>query len=159
HPRFPWFAVWWYAVAQFLIWFEFFSVAPDTSEFGPRLVAQAVLGVVSALLVAGGVILWSRSLVWMVLASFNAVALLIGQFSIWYLGRGGSDDWNIPLTRLDALLVALGTFTTAGTSGITPRSEYARGLVTTQLAVGVFAAIVVFGLLVARLAARSGSSD
>jgi hypothetical protein len=136
------------------VWTEFFHVTPGASGFNVGFIAQAVFGVITALVVTGAVIFWSRSLVWVVVASLNAIALLIGQFSIWYLAHGGPADWNVPLTRLDSLMVALGTFTTAGSGGITPQSEFARGLVTTQMGVDVLAAVVLFGLLVARLAAR-----
>jgi hypothetical protein len=46
----------------------------------------------------------------------------------------------------------MGTLTTAGAPGISPRSELARHIITVQLVVDILAAIVLFGLLVGRLA-------
>lgn len=118
----------------------------------PQIIAQAVAGVITALLVAAWLIATSRSIGWVFAGTINAILLLIGQFSVWYSSYGTRANWSPPLTRLDSLQVSLGTLTTAGLAGITPRSELARRLITVQLTVDILAAIVLFGLFVARVA-------
>jgi hypothetical protein len=85
-------------------------------------------------------------------ATALGISNLIVSFATWYLSAGTRVNWNIRLSHTDALLVALGTFTTAGTNGITAETEYARRLITIQMAIGVVATIVLFGLLVSKMA-------
>jgi voltage-gated potassium channel len=84
--------------------------------------------------------------------SVYSVAFLIGLFASLYLGSGSPNDWSQRLSQLDAVTFAMGTFTTAGTFGVTPVSQTARGLVTLQMGMDVIATVVIFGLLAARLA-------
>ncbi|MDP9294013.1 MAG: hypothetical protein M3O90_06255 [Actinomycetota bacterium] len=56
-----------------------------------------------------------------------------------YLTHGSEEEWGIHLSRVDALLVAIGTLTTAGTNGVTPRSEVVRELITLQMTVDIAA--------------------
>jgi len=84
--------------------------------------------------------------------ALNAVGALVGTFASAYVSYGTTRDWSSHLSRLDALMVSLGNFSTAGTAGITPRSELARALITSQYALDLVAGVVVVGLLVARLA-------
>jgi hypothetical protein len=104
------------------------------------------------------VILRYESLLWVLAATVNAIVLLIIDFSIWYVSAGSAANWAPRLTRFDGLALALGTLTTAGAPGIVPHSELARRLVTAQLVVDIGAVIVLFGLLVGRLASRYASS-
>ncbi len=107
------------------------------------------------------VIVWLAAAVWAILRessllaaigfSVYSIAILIGFFASLYLGSGSPDDWSRRLSQLDAVTLAMGTFTTAGTYGVTPMSETARGLVTLQMGVDVIATVVIFGLLAARL--------
>jgi hypothetical protein len=105
------------------------------------------------------VIVRSHKLIWVFLATLNAIVLLVVDFSIWYASIGTPANWTPRLTRFDGLAIALGTLTTAGAPGITPRSELARQIVTVQLVVDILAAIVLFGLLVGRLAGRSHPAE
>lgn len=150
--RLRWVAVVYFTAGQVWVWSEFLRVTPGTARTLPQIVAPAVLEIVVALLIACYVILSESSLVWAILATLNAILLLILDFSIWYISIGGTANWSPRLTRLDGLAVALGTFTTAGAPGITPHSEQARDLITTQLIVDILAVIVLFGLFVGRLA-------
>jgi hypothetical protein len=113
-------------------------------------------------LFAGGIVcIWLAAAVWAILRhssllaaigfSVYAIVVLIGFFASLYLGSGSPDDWSNPLSQLDALTLAIGTFTTAGTYGIMPVSQHARGLVTLQMGIDIVATVVIFGLLAARL--------
>jgi hypothetical protein len=101
------------------------------------------------------VILAYRSLIWVMLATLNAIVLLIVDFATWYVSTGTTANWAPQLTRFDGLAVALGTLTTAGAPGIVPHSELARRIVTVQLVVDIVAAIVLFGLFVGRISGRA----
>ncbi len=153
--RLWWLVALYYAGAQVYTWLDFFTLDPGKSPTRPEIIVPAVAEVVSALLVAAWVIL-SRSLTWALIATVNALVLLVGEFSAWYLSYGGPENWTPQLTRLDALGVTLGTLTTAGAPGIAPHTDLARGLVTVQLVVDILAAIVLFGLFATRLASRFG---
>ncbi|HEX4519016.1 MAG TPA: hypothetical protein VH063_05485 [Gaiellaceae bacterium] len=85
--------------------------------------------------------------------AFVALFMLVGQFASIYLAYGSTRDWSTRLTRGDALFVSMGTFTTAGTGGITAVSETARLLMTIQMSLDVLATAVVLGLVVSRLSA------
>ena len=98
---------------------------------------------------------FARPVMWRILP--DGIVLLVLNFSTWYASIGTTANWAPKLTRLDGLAVTLGTLTTAGAPGITPHSELARGLVTTQLVVDILAAIVLFGLFVGRLARERGA--
>jgi hypothetical protein len=80
------------------------------------------------------------------------------DFASLYLAYGSKHDWSNSLTQVDAVFVALGTLTTAGTSGISAKSEAARALVASQMAVGIIVTMVIFGLLVAVAGERSSRS-
>jgi len=104
---------------------------------------------------------WLGAAVWAILRessllaaigfSVYSIAFLIGLFASLYLGSGSPNDWSRRLSQLDAVTLALGTFTTAGTFGVTPVSQTARGLVTLQMGIDLVATLVIFGLLAARL--------
>jgi hypothetical protein len=151
--RWRWVVLAYYAAAQAYTWYSFFTLEPGTSPTRPEIIIPAVAEIVTALVLAAWVIL-NRSLVWALLATFNAIVLLIGEFSVWYLSYGGAENWSPKLSRLDGLGLTLGTLTTAGAPGITPRTDLARSLITVQLVVDILAAIVLFGLFGARLASR-----
>jgi hypothetical protein len=150
-PWVRWVVVAYFVAAQAYGWQQFATINPGTARTLPEIVVPAVAEIVVGLLLACYVILRSTSLVWVLLATVNAIVLLIVDFSIWYVSIGGPANWTPRLTRLDGLAITLGTLTTAGAPGITPHSELARKLVTVQLVVDILAVIVLFGLLVGRL--------
>src|SRR5437763_10545005 len=152
-------AVVYFTLGQAYVWWQFLTLTPGRSRTLPEIVAPAVLEIGVALLIAFYVILGARSLVWAILATLNAVVLLVLDFSIWYASIGTTANWSPRLTRLDGLALALGTLTTAGAPGITPHSELARGIITVQLVVDILAVIVLFGLFVGRLASRWRSPE
>jgi hypothetical protein len=151
--RLRWVVVAWYVAGQYFVWDEFLTHQPGNERgFSAMFIGSAVLGLLTALFLAAWLVAVSRSMGWVIAANANALSLLVGQFSIWYAAYGTAKNWGAPLSRLDGLLIALGTLTTAGSFGITPRTDAARGLVTAQLGVDVIASVVIFGLFVARLA-------
>jgi hypothetical protein len=136
------------------VWGQFFLIAPDKSSIPATTSIQRSIFVIAGLVFASMVIRESESLEWPLVTTAMAILVLVGAFAGLYSSSGSRANWTQQLTRLDALQLSLGTLTTAGAPGITPRSELARALMTTQLFVDIFAAIVLFGLLVARLAER-----
>jgi hypothetical protein len=156
--RLRWVVLLYYAGAQVYTWYEFFTLEPGHSPTRPEIIIPAVAEIVTALLLAGWVII-NRSLPWALLATFNAIVLLVGEFSVWYLSYGGPENWSPRLTRIDGLGLTLGTLTTAGAPGIEPRTDLARELITVQLAVDILAAIVLFGLFAGRLVSRLGAAE
>jgi hypothetical protein len=151
--RLRWIVVGYYAASQAYTWYAFFTVEPGTSPTKNEILIPALAEIVTALLIAAWVIV-NSSIFWALLGTLNAIVLLVGEFSVWYLSYGGAENFSPKLTRIDALGMTLGTLTTAGAPGITPHSDLARSLVTVQLVVDILAAIVLFGLFGARLAAR-----
>jgi hypothetical protein len=151
-----WVVTVYFSVGQVYVWWQYAIVTPGHTRTPVEVIAPTVLEIVTALVIAGYVILNYRALIWVLLATLNAIVLLIVDFATWYVSIGTTANWAPQLTRFDGLAVALGTFTTAGAPGIVPRSELARHIVTVQLVVDIIAVIVLFGLLVGRLSSRSG---
>jgi hypothetical protein len=151
-----WVVAAYFSVGQVYVWWQYAVVTPGHTRTPAEVIAPTVLEIVTALVIAGYVILQYRSLVWVILATLNAIVLLIVDFATWYVSIGTSANWAPRLTRFDGLAVALGTFTTAGAPGIVPRSELARHIVTVQLVVDIIAVIVLFGLFVGRISSRTG---
>jgi hypothetical protein len=152
--RVRWVVLAYFVVAQVYVWVQFLSLTTGESPTPPEIILPAVAEIVAALLVAGWVIVANRSLPWVIASTVNAVVLLVAQFSVWYVSYGSAKNWHPALTPLDGLALTLGTLTTAGAPGITPHSELARSLITIQLGVDILAAIVLFGLFVARISSR-----
>jgi hypothetical protein len=150
-----WVGATYFALAQGYIWWQYLAITPGHTRTPAEVIIPSILEIVTALLIAGYVILESRSLVWVILATLNAIVLLVINFSVWYVSTGTTTNWVPKLTRFDGLAVSLGTLTTAGAPGIVPRSELARHIVTAQLVVDILAAIVLFGLFVGRISTRA----
>jgi hypothetical protein len=152
--RLRWVVAAYFAAGQVYVWQQYLTITPGHTRTPAEVIVPAVAEIVTALLIAGYVILRYTSLVWVLLATLNAIVLLIIDFSIWYVSIGTSANWVPRLTRFDGLALALGTLTTAGAPGIIPHSEAARRIITVQLVVDILAAIVLFGLLAGRLGSR-----
>jgi hypothetical protein len=153
--RLRWVLAVYFGIGQVYVWWQYLTITPGHTRTTAEVIAPAVLEIVVALVIAGYVILQYRSLVWVILATLNAIVLLIVDFAVWYVSIGTSVNWVPKLTRFDGLAIALGTLTTAGAPGIVPRTELARHIVTTQLVVDIVAAIVLFGLFVGRISSRA----
>jgi len=75
------------------------------------------------------------------------VLAVLQVFAIAYYGIGTRSNWNMRLSHLDAVLVSVGTLTTAGTGGITPKSELARGLLVSQMVADFVVVTLLIGLI------------
>lgn len=64
-----------------------------------------------------------------------AATLVLGGFSSLYWQFGGDSRWSCSLSRVDALYVAAGAMTTAGSGSVTPQSDLVRAFVTAQFVV------------------------
>ena len=95
-----------------------------------------------------------------------ALAITVPLFLVLYattyflIGDSTPDDFSEPLTRLDALYFTITTFTTVGFGDITAVSQGARGVVMTQMVlgmvlIGVIARVIVGAVQVARTRQRS----
>jgi hypothetical protein len=153
--RARWVVAAYFAAGQVYVWWQYAVVSPGHTRTPAEVIVPSVLEIFTALVIAGYVILQYRSLIWVLLATLNAIVLLVVDFATWYVSTGTATNWAPALTRFDGLAVALGTLTTAGAPGIVPRSELARHIVTTQLVVDIVAAIVLFGLFVGRISSRA----
>jgi hypothetical protein len=150
-----WVGATYFSLAQAYIWWQYLTISPGHTRTTAEVIVPSILEIVTALLIAGYVILRFRSLVWVMIATLNAIVLLVINFAVWYVSTGTTANWVPKLTRFDGLAVALGTLTTAGAPGIVPRSELARHIVTAQLVVDILAVIVLFGLFVGRISTRA----
>lgn len=91
--------------------------------------------------------------VWsMMLQATNMLFVVILGFANLYYRAGDKVNWTEPLSRLDAVYVALGTFSTAGTGSVAPTSETARALVTAQMGADIVVGVIALSLVAARLA-------
>jgi hypothetical protein len=72
-------------------------------------------------------------------------------FMASYWSCGGGRNFNIHLTRLDAVYFAIGTLSTAGTGNIVATSELARALQALQMALDMTFLLIAIALVVTRL--------
>jgi voltage-gated potassium channel len=93
--------------------------------------------------------LWS-----IVIAATCFLSAVVLDFTIIYWTLGTAQNFNAPLTKLYALYITVGTFSTAGTGSIYPTSEVARACVTVQMALDV----AVVGVVLAGIASRLTTS-
>jgi hypothetical protein len=82
-------------------------------------------------------------------AAFDNVLLL---FSVLYWQYGSKLNFNIKLSRFDAIYFTLGTLSTAGTGNIVAISETARVIQALQMGVDIGLMVLLVGILVSRIA-------
>lgn len=137
-------------------------LADDRSGFGVRegaATAVAVLIAISLLVAVAG----SHSdrgtfdrllIVSSFVAGISAVpAAFAGAF--YRLSAAHPSAFSEPLSKLDALYLAVITFTTTGFRDVSPRSTSARVLVTLELLSALVVAAITIGMLVRRFMRRS----
>jgi voltage-gated potassium channel len=78
-------------------------------------------------------------------------AVLIATYSTVYYNTADEGNWSRGLSHVDALLLTMGTLTTAGTGDIQPRSELARGLLTIQMTLDVVVVTIMATVVLSRL--------
>lgn len=151
---------------QVLLWYSFFGGhrgggRPLHGWWLVPLVLALLLGQLAGVFLlfhlAGGFERATRSLLRAVLLLILLISFVTWVFaSLYYFLIGMAGNFNVPLSHVDAVFVALGTLSTAGTGGITAHSEVARGLLTVQM-------FVDFSLLAAAVAwvvaSASGSRE
>lgn len=74
----------------------------------------------------------------------DCLILIVVYFASIYSLIRANGNFNIPLSRVDAIYFSLGMLTTAGTGNIVPQSDLARGMVSIQMVFDfIFVAITV----------------
>jgi NhaP-type Na+/H+ or K+/H+ antiporter len=88
--------------------------------------------------------LWRSAILLLATLSIIVVSFATAYYSL----RGHS--FNEPLTHIDALYMAVGTLSTAGSGSLGAISQAARGFQTIEMAVGMVAVVFTLSILVAR---------
>lgn len=136
--------------AQLALWTAFFRI--------PRHMAAGFLAanLVVAVLIAIQFVRLPRGMpTWLTLAGAANVALqLAATFAEMYWVYGTTQNWSRTLSRWDALYVAVGTLTTAGTGNLSATSELAHRLLTLQMGLDFAILTLVVGLVVHSFTAR-----
>jgi hypothetical protein len=144
--NFPWVSVGIGAALVLAMWLTWFYLPGFWNESGPgsgassRAYYELLVGGLAALIAFFGWYVWTRAHTAQPLMIVTALLLLaaglIIVFASAYFQFGYPPNFSTApsvrhLSHLDALSLAVGTLTTAG-SVVTPRSQWARGLVMTQ---------------------------
>jgi len=116
------------------------------------ILAQATIGAIIASVVEDSAAWLAAFVVWLIL-------YLISIFSFTYYLLGSPQHWNVALSHVDAVYVAAGTLTTAGTTGISARGDLTRGILIGQMALDLLVVTVLLALVLYRVtqAAKSKS--
>ena len=116
------------------------------------ILAQATISAIAASVLEGSVAEVAAFVVWLVL-------YLIWIFSFTYYLLGSPHHWNTPLSHVDAIYVAVGTLTTAGTTGISAKGDLMRGVLIGQMVLDLLVVTVLLALVLHRVmqAAQSES--
>jgi voltage-gated potassium channel len=131
-------------------------MAPSDGSFGARDVAAIVVGVMIAL----GLLLAANSTSDRTLVGLSAVAAVVAipavfAGAMYRLSVSDPAAFNEPLSKLDALYLAVITFTTTGFRDLAPASGSARVLVVFEQAATVAVLVLAVVLVVRRLRPRS----
>jgi hypothetical protein len=87
----------------------------------------------------------------------NGASLLVCTYSILYFLNGSDQNFGSRLSKVDAFYFALGIFTTAGTGSISPLSQSARLLTSSQYTVDLIYVGGIIAIGLARFTAKSTS--
>lgn len=136
------------ALLQVLSWINF---ASDGKPHGFSLVPDAIPVVLALpMLVLAIAIARGRWPLWAILTTaVIGISGLVSTFAGLYWNVGTRANWSPSLSHLDAIYVALGTLTTAGTSGVVPKTGTARALLTAQLGTEVLLVPILLGVIIA----------
>jgi predicted transcriptional regulator len=83
----------------------------------------------------------------------TAAVLTVFAYVYWLLSNVKPASFNLPMSRVDAIFFALGTFTTTGTGRFAAQSSLAELLVSAQVVLGWGFVAVLVALLVPRVSA------
>jgi hypothetical protein len=92
-----------------------------------------------------------RSRLTVLLRTVATFALVIWAFSAVYYAYGTSANFGSTVSRTDAVYIALGNLTAAGTNPFVPKSELARSLLIWQYAVDIILVFFVLGVVIATI--------
>lgn len=124
------------------------------SGVAPCSIAFVMLAVAGSIGVAISVVRMHCPLLQAVVATVNTGVTIVVAFAMLYYDSGSAENFGHPLSRLDAIYVAIGTLTTAGSGNLEATSELARGLLTGQMILDLAFVGVAVTLLVTRIAER-----
>jgi voltage-gated potassium channel len=133
----------------------YFAIPVDTAQSTGRLLVGLVLAVGPVTMIAWLVVRESRRLIGGGVQSLRAIhlvlvveiAVIVFALAYYVLAVGTVGQMSGIETRLDALYFSVTTMTTVGYGDVVPVGQWARGLVTAQLAFDVLLLALVGGLL------------
>jgi hypothetical protein len=140
---------------QVVFWVAFFGLPRHGSFSSVFLYVGLFLLVIMAVTVIGAVRATAPLITFV--AAANLLLLLLSYFSVLYYHYGTARNWSASLSHWDAVYVALGTLTTAGTGNIYAKSEFARRVLSMQMLVDVVVITLLAGVVVYRLTERASS--
>jgi Ion channel len=134
-----------------------YAFAGDKRQDGVSPATIVGLGAFSAFI--GGIIIMrllnpEEDLLAIASGALITLIVLICSFSLLYYKAGAEGHWSQRLTHLDALLLTIGTLTTAGTGDLQAHSEIARGLLLAQMSVDLVVVTGMITIFLARIASH-----
>ncbi len=112
---------------------------------GPALIILIVVGMIKRERREVGTL--SETVFW----AIQGLSIVVFSFATIYY-QYGMHNWSKTLSHVDAIFIALGTMTSAGTGELEARSEFARILLMLQMVVDIFAFTIIVALVVERIA-------
>jgi hypothetical protein len=143
----------WVVLPLIFIGYGFFASTHrpwDATSVAATIGSAAIL-LLMAFVIASQVIRGTMSIRHIAVSALSMLLLLIFDAAIVYYSIGARGNWNMKLSHVDAMLVSVGTLTTAGTGGISPRSELARGLMLGQMVADFVVVTVAVGFVLQRV--------
>jgi voltage-gated potassium channel len=139
-------------ILQLFVWVNFFSNRQYSIPFGAVGISIVIFVLCQLIYYAIRIARGTKDFTWVMgFALLNAFLVLLVAFAGFYWRFGTTANFNVTLSRLDALYFALGTLSTAGTGSITPISQLARGLVSIQMILDLMLVAVATTIVIARL--------
>lgn len=87
------------------------------------------------------------------------LSFMVVTFATIYFGYGTTENYNIWLSRLDAIYFSIGTLTTAGTGNIVATSELSRLFQTLQMVLGFILVVFAVSIVISRISSfRTGNN-
>lgn len=140
---------------QLLLWVMF---ALTTARRGSALPVELTGGVISILVGILFLAGLSRSnvggleLFVLVASQFSG---LVACFTALYYAVGTSHNFSMPLSHGDALYLAIGTLSTAGTGSVVATSQLARAIQSAQMVLDLGLVVFAVGLIIGRFVSRT----
>jgi Ion channel len=145
-------------VVQFYLWLGFLTV-PTRYSAGPLLTINDSIAIAVGIACLIFASINISSLPYILLSVTSTISLLMVDFSFIYWSNGTTANFNVSLTRLDAIYFMLGTLTTAGTGNIVATSDAARGVQSLQMFLDLALVVFAIGLVIARFSSSPPHSQ